>query len=209
MKIIVIGAVAGGTSAAAKARRNDDSAEIIIYEKDQDISYSGCGLPYFIGGKVPSIMELTPRTPEFFKSKYNIDIHIHHEVLKINIPDKNVVVKNLETGAVMNFQSEDGNTKKAVLSIAKKKFLIVETKKFECEGTFCFSSLNEFDAVITEKKQEQLSPNIKKLIKINPDELRILLFTSADTWHFATFRHYLCQSIFYVFPPLKPPYPLN
>ena len=100
MKIIVIGAVAGGTSAAAKARRNDDSAEIIIYEKDQDISYSGCGLPYFIGGKVPSIMELTPRTPEFFKSKYNIDIHIRHEVLKINIPDKNVVVKNLETGAV-------------------------------------------------------------------------------------------------------------
>lgn len=65
MKIIVIGAVAGGTSAAAKARRNDDSAEIIIYEKDQDISYSGCGLPYFIGGKVPSIMELTPRTPKF------------------------------------------------------------------------------------------------------------------------------------------------
>lgn len=100
MKIIVIGAVAGGTSAAAKARRNDDSAEIIIYEKDQDISYSGCGLPYFIGGKVKSIMELTPRTPEFFKSKYNIDIHIQHEVLKINIPDKTVVVKNLETGVV-------------------------------------------------------------------------------------------------------------
>ncbi|PKM64315.1 MAG: dehydrogenase, partial [Firmicutes bacterium HGW-Firmicutes-20] len=100
MKIIVIGAVAGGTSAAAKARRNNDSAEIIIYEKDQDISYSGCGLPYFIGGKVASIMELTPRTPEFFKSTYNIDIHIRHEVLKINIPDKKVVVKNLETGAV-------------------------------------------------------------------------------------------------------------
>lgn len=100
MKIIVIGAVAGGTSAAAKARRNDDSAEIIIYEKDQDISYSGCGLPYFIGGKVASILELTPRTPEFFKSKYNIDVHIRHEVLKINLPDKTVVVKNLETGAV-------------------------------------------------------------------------------------------------------------
>ncbi|MDO9491718.1 FAD-dependent oxidoreductase [Acetobacterium sp.] len=100
MKIIVIGAVAGGTSAAAKARRNDDSAEIIIYEKDQDISYSGCGLPYFIGGKVASILELTPRTPEFFKAKYNIDIHIRHEVLKINIPQKTVVVKNLQSGAV-------------------------------------------------------------------------------------------------------------
>ena len=102
MKIIVIGAVAGGTSAAAKARRNNDSAEIIIYEKDQDISYSGCGLPYFIGGKVSSIMELTPRTPEFFKSKYNIDIHIRHEVLKIDIPTKTLVVKNLENGATFN-----------------------------------------------------------------------------------------------------------
>lgn len=100
MKIIVIGAVASGTSAAAKARRNNDSAEIIIYEKDQDISYSGCGLPYFIGGKVASIMELTPRTPEFFKSKYNIEVHIRHEVLKINISEKTVVVKNLDTGAV-------------------------------------------------------------------------------------------------------------
>lgn len=102
MKIIVIGAVAGGTSAAAKARRNNDSAEITIYEKDQDISYSGCGLPYFIGGKVSSIMELTPRTTEFFKSKYNIDIHVRHEVLKIDIPTKTLVVKNLETGAIFN-----------------------------------------------------------------------------------------------------------
>ncbi len=51
MKIIVIGAVAAGTSAAAKARRNDDMAEIVIYERDQDISYSGCGLPYYIGNE--------------------------------------------------------------------------------------------------------------------------------------------------------------
>lgn len=102
MKIIVIGAVAGGTSAAAKARRNDDSAEIVIYEKDQDISYSGCGLPYFIGGRVSSIMELTPRNPDFFKSKYNIDIHIRHEVLKIDIQSKTIVVKNLETGFIFN-----------------------------------------------------------------------------------------------------------
>lgn len=100
MKIIVIGAVAGGTSAAAKARRNNDSADIIIYEKDQDISYSGCGLPYFIGDRVSSVMELTPRSPEFFKSKYAIDIKIRHEVLKIDIPTKTISVKNLETGAI-------------------------------------------------------------------------------------------------------------
>ncbi|WP_353846066.1 FAD-dependent oxidoreductase, partial [Clostridium sp. ZBS15] len=70
MRIIVIGAVAAGTSAAAKARRNDDFAEIVIYERDKDISYSGCGLPYYIGGGIKELDELTPRNPLFFKKKY-------------------------------------------------------------------------------------------------------------------------------------------
>ena len=52
MRIIVIGAVAAGTSAAAKARRNSEEAEIVIYERDTDISYSGCGMPYFLGGEI-------------------------------------------------------------------------------------------------------------------------------------------------------------
>ncbi|KNZ42944.1 FAD-dependent oxidoreductase [Acetobacterium bakii] len=98
MKIIVIGAVAAGTSAAAKARRNNDYADIVIYEKDQDISYSGCGLPYYIGGKVPSIESLVPRDAGFFKAKYNIDIFTRHEVLKIDIYHKTLLVKNLVTG---------------------------------------------------------------------------------------------------------------
>lgn len=100
MKILVIGAVAAGTSAAAKARRNDDHAEIIIYEKDKDISYSGCGLPYYIGGEVGDIDELTPRDPAFFKKKYDIDIFIGHEVLSLNTDKKELTVKNLNTGEV-------------------------------------------------------------------------------------------------------------
>ncbi|MFZ5945377.1 MAG: FAD-dependent oxidoreductase [Bacillota bacterium] len=102
MKIVVIGAVAAGTSAAAKARRNDDEAEIVIYEKDQDISYSGCGLPYYIGGEIENISELTPRDPMFFKKKYNIDIFTGHEVLKINPDNKVLTVKNLITGEVFD-----------------------------------------------------------------------------------------------------------
>lgn len=100
MRILVIGAVAAGTSAAAKARRNDDSAEIVIYEKDKDISYSGCGLPYFIGGEIQDIGELTPRDPVFFKKKYNIDIFTGYEVLNINPEAKEVKVKNLHTDEV-------------------------------------------------------------------------------------------------------------
>ncbi|HEY5524256.1 MAG TPA: FAD-dependent oxidoreductase [Clostridium sp.] len=100
MRIIVIGAVAAGTSAAAKARRNDDNAEIVIYEKDKDISYSGCGLPYYIGGEIEDIGELTPRDPIFFKKKYNVDVFNGYEVLNINPDLKEVTVKNLHTEEV-------------------------------------------------------------------------------------------------------------
>lgn len=101
MKIIIIGAVAAGTSAAAKARRNSEVAEIVIYEKDSFISYSGCGMPYYIGGEVESSDELTPRDPAFFKSKYNVDIKTLHEVLTIHPKTKSIDVKNLQTGEIL------------------------------------------------------------------------------------------------------------
>lgn len=102
MKIIIIGAVAAGTSAAAKARRNNEDSEIVIYEKDDYISYSGCGMPYYIGGEVKNADELTPRDPAFFKSKYNVDIFTSHEVIAISPVEKSVTVKNLTTGEAFN-----------------------------------------------------------------------------------------------------------
>lgn len=117
MRILVIGAVAAGTSAAAKARRNDDHAEIIIYEKDKDISYSGCGLPYYIGGEIGDIDELTPRDPAFFKKKYDIDIFIGHEVLSINTYKKELTVKNLNTGEVFT-----DNYDKLIIAIGAEPF---------------------------------------------------------------------------------------
>lgn len=101
MRIVVIGAVAAGTSAAAKARRNDDHAEIVIYERDRDISYSGCGLPYYIGGKIPNLEELTPRDAKFFKSKYDIDVKTEHEVVNIQPDSKTLEIKNLVTGEMI------------------------------------------------------------------------------------------------------------
>lgn len=102
MKIRIIGAVAAGTSAAAKARRNSEQAEITIYEKDTHISYSGCGMPYYIGGVVEKGEDLTPRDPKFFKSKYNVDIKTGHEVVRIDPLNKSLRVKNLETGEVFD-----------------------------------------------------------------------------------------------------------
>lgn len=100
MKLVVIGAVAAGTSAAAKARRNDDFAEITIYDKGVDISYSGCGLPYYIGDEIKDIEELRPRDSKFFKEKYNIDVKTNHEVKGIDKDKKTIEVENVVTGEI-------------------------------------------------------------------------------------------------------------
>lgn len=97
MKIIIIGSVAAGTSVAAKARRNDENAEITLYNADYDISYSICGIPYFLGGEVDELETLTPRSAAWFKKRYNVDIHIRHEVIKIDSDKKTITVKNLDT----------------------------------------------------------------------------------------------------------------
>lgn len=97
MKILVIGAVAAGTSAAAKARRNDEQAEIKIFDMDSEISYSSCGLPYYIGTEVESRELLVPRDAKFFKKKYNVDVYTRHQVLEINPAEKFLSIKNMDT----------------------------------------------------------------------------------------------------------------
>lgn len=98
MRIVIIGSVAGGTSAAAKARRNSEDNEIVIYDMDNDISYAGCGLPYYIGEDYITRDDLTPRTPEWFRKRFNIDIFTKHQVTDIDVKNKTVTVKNLLTG---------------------------------------------------------------------------------------------------------------
>lgn len=101
MKIIIIGSVAAGTSVAAKARRNDENAEITLYNADYDISYSICGIPYFLGGEVDELESLTPRSAAWFKKRYNVDIFTRHEVTTIDSESKKVTVKNLDTNETM------------------------------------------------------------------------------------------------------------
>ena len=97
-RIVVIGAVAAGTAAAAKARRNDENAEIVLYDRDEHISYSGCGLPYFIGGEIPEFTSLIPRDAAFFKEKYNVTVHTEHEVVSVDAVARTLRVRNLVDG---------------------------------------------------------------------------------------------------------------
>ena len=98
LKIVVVGSVAAGTSAAAKARRNTETARITVYERDHDISYSGCGLPYFVGGEVETIDELTPRNASWFKARYDVDVRTGHEVTAVDSTARTVTVRDLATG---------------------------------------------------------------------------------------------------------------
>ncbi|QIW54374.1 FAD-dependent oxidoreductase [Lactococcus raffinolactis] len=98
MKILIIGSIAAGTSVAAKARRNSEENEIVIYDKDTDISYAVCGIPYAIGGEIPDFEELTPRDAKWFKKRYNVDIFTSHEVIAINHEKKEISGKHLITG---------------------------------------------------------------------------------------------------------------
>ncbi len=98
MKVVIIGGVAGGATAAARIRRLDEKAEITVFERSGFISYANCGLPYYIGGVIEDADELTLQTPESFYNRFRVNMKVHHEVTAINTDRKTVTVKNLETG---------------------------------------------------------------------------------------------------------------
>ena len=100
MKVVIIGGVAGGATAAARIRRLDEQAEIVMLERSGFISYANCGLPYYIGGVIQDEEALTLQTPQGFWERFRIDARVRHEATAIDPAAKTVTVKNLETGAV-------------------------------------------------------------------------------------------------------------
>jgi len=98
MKIVIIGGVAGGATAAARLRRLDEQAEIVVFERSGYISYANCGLPYYIGGVIEDPEDLTLQTPESFFARFRVDMRVRHEVTALHPDRKTVSVKNLETG---------------------------------------------------------------------------------------------------------------
>ena len=102
MKVIIVGGVAGGATAAARIRRLDEHAEITVFERSGYISYANCGLPYYIGDVITDPEELTLQTPESFFKRFRINMKIHHEVISIHPDRKTVSVKNLENGEIFD-----------------------------------------------------------------------------------------------------------
>lgn len=98
MKVLIVGGVAGGAGTAARLRRNDETAEIILFEKGDFISFANCGLPYYIGGTITEKAKLQVQTPAGFKARFGVDVRVKNEVLSVDPAAKTVTVKNHATG---------------------------------------------------------------------------------------------------------------
>lgn len=118
MKIVIVGGVAGGATAAARLRRLSENNEIVILERDKYISYANCGLPYYIGGTIKEKEKLQVQTVQGMKSRFNIDCRVENEVISIKRDEKKVVVKDLKTG-----ESYDLDYDKLILSCGAKPIL--------------------------------------------------------------------------------------
>lgn len=98
MKVVIVGGVAGGATTATRLRRLDENSEIILFERGEHISVANCGLPYYVGNVIKNEEDLLVQTPEKFKERFNIDVRISQEVIKIDKENRKVEVKKNDTG---------------------------------------------------------------------------------------------------------------
>ena len=137
MKIVIVGGVAGGATAAARIRRLDENAEIIIFERSGYVSYANCGLPYYIGGEISDKEDLFLQTPEGFWSRFKIDVRTLHEVTKINRERKTVTVLDKMSGKVFE-ESYD----KLILSPGAKP-VMPDFCKGDCSNIFTLRTVED------------------------------------------------------------------
>src|SRR5580765_4527024 len=97
-RILIVGGVAGGASCATRARRLDENAEIVIFERGPHVSFANCGLPYFVGGEIAEQDSLLVQTPKSLKGRFNLDVRVNTEVTGIDRNARRVKVRELQTG---------------------------------------------------------------------------------------------------------------
>ncbi|MFW5682596.1 MAG: NAD(P)/FAD-dependent oxidoreductase, partial [Phycisphaeraceae bacterium] len=98
LRIVIVGGVAGGASAAARARRMNESAEIVLLEKDEHVSFANCGLPYYVGGEIAERDKLLLVSPQLFRDRFRIDVRTHNEAMRIDRTNKKLTVRDHEKG---------------------------------------------------------------------------------------------------------------
>lgn len=140
MKVVIVGGVAGGMSAATRLRRLDESAEIIILEKGPYVSFANCGLPYYVGGEITDRNELMVQTPEKLKARFNLDVRVNSEALSIDSKNKSLTVKNeIETYSL--------DYDKLILSPGAKPFIPETEGLNEAKNVFTLRNVPDVDAI--------------------------------------------------------------
>ena len=137
MKVVIVGGVAGGATAAARLRRLDEDIEIVILERSGFISYANCGLPYYIGGTITDREDLTLQTPQSFYERFRIDVRVYNEVINIKSDDKKVVVRDLK-----NNQVYEENYDKLILSPGAK-VIVPPIKGIDNEKVFSLRTVED------------------------------------------------------------------
>lgn len=135
-KLIIIGGVAAGMSAAAKAARVNPRLSIEVFTAEEHISYGACGLPYYIAGEIQSQDRLVARTVEQFQAQ-NINVHINHEVIKINPEEKQLIMKNLTQGSIIT-----KNYDKLVIATGASPF-IPKVEGVELKNVFILRNMEQ------------------------------------------------------------------
>ena len=142
MKVVIIGGVAGGATTATRLRRLDENAEIILFERGEHISFANCGLPYYIGDVIKSEEDLLVQTPEKFKERFNIDVRIKQEVIKIDKENKQIEIRKNDTEETY-FETYD----KLVLSPGAEP--INPFKEVKSDRIFTIRNVNDAEKVKT------------------------------------------------------------
>lgn len=156
MKILIIGGVAGGASAAARLRRLNEENEIIMFERGEYISFANCGLPYHIGGIIKDRDVLLVQTVEGMKSRFNIDVRVKTEVQKIDVETKKIIAKDLRTG-----KTYEETYDKILLSPGAEVF-VPPIKGATSPRAFTLRNMKDMDKIIAHVKEN----NVKKALVV-------------------------------------------
>lgn len=151
-KILIVGGVAAGATAAAKARRLSPDAEIVMFEAGPDISFANCGLPYYIGGDIKSRSKLILQSPESFYEQYQVDVHINTRVTEINREEKRIKTLDVRTGLI-NYYNYD----KLILAQGGRP-VMPKIEGSNLDHVFTLWTLNDMDKIqhhITEKEPKE------------------------------------------------------
>lgn len=148
MKVIIIGGVAGGMSAATRLRRLNEEAEIIIFEKGPFVSFANCGLPYYVSGEISERSQLLVQTPESLQARFNLDVRPHHEVLSIDSHAKMVTVKHEDQTFTETYDH-------LILSPGAKPFVPPIEGIAEAKNAFSLRNVPDLDNIMTVLDGEQ------------------------------------------------------